>query len=113
MLVSGAGSLMIAARAGWFAAYATMAAAPEYRDARIPARPGAGTAEDPWIAASTADWDAIREWLETAVVGPVADFTRRPAWLAILIFVVGYQVGRGDGGRDGNAFVRVAWVFAQ
>ena len=26
MLVSGAGSLMIAARAGWFAAYATMAA---------------------------------------------------------------------------------------
>jgi PAT family beta-lactamase induction signal transducer AmpG len=97
MLVSGAGSLMIAARAGWFAAYATMAAllsigmlvfllGPE------PAPPR------PVDRGLNGGWDAIREWLETAVVGPFADFTRRPAWLAILIFVVGYKLGEAMAG---------------
>src|SRR6266481_5967090 len=74
MLVSGAGSLIIAARAGWFAAYATMAAllavgmlvfllGPEPQPPALvahPTRPGA--------------WDALREWFTTAVAGPFADF---------------------------------------
>ena len=97
MLVSGAGSLMIAARAGWFAAYATMAAllsvgmlvfllGPE------PPPPG------PRDRDRSRGLDAVREWLETAVVGPFADFMRRPGWLAILIFVVGYKVGEAMAG---------------
>jgi PAT family beta-lactamase induction signal transducer AmpG len=97
MLVSGAGSLMIAARAGWFAAYATMAAllsvgmlvfllGPEPPPPR-PADNG-----------SSGGWDALREWLATAVVEPFADFARRPGWLAILIFVVGYKLGEAMAG---------------
>jgi MFS transporter, PAT family, beta-lactamase induction signal transducer AmpG len=97
MLVSGAGSLMIAARAGWFAAYATMAAllsigmlvfllGPEPPPLRPADRgPNGGL-------------DALREWLATAVVEPFADFALRPGWLAILIFVVGYKLGEAMAG---------------
>jgi PAT family beta-lactamase induction signal transducer AmpG len=80
MLVSGAGALVIAARVGWFAAYATMAALlvvgilvflfgpePSY-------------------------------WLSTAVIGPFADFMRRPIWPVILVFVVGYKLGEAMAG---------------
>ncbi len=98
MLISGAGALMIAARAGWFAAYATMAAllavgmlvflfGPE------PAPP-AQSAEP----AQVRGWDALRQWLATAVSGPFADFMRRPMWAAILIFIVGYKLGEAMAG---------------
>jgi MFS transporter, PAT family, beta-lactamase induction signal transducer AmpG len=98
MLVSGAGSLIIAARAGWFAAYATMAAlltigmlvfllGPEPKPPALAAhrRPGRSR-------------DALRDWLATAVTGPFADFMRRPAWPAILIFVLGYKLGEAMAG---------------
>jgi PAT family beta-lactamase induction signal transducer AmpG len=98
MLISGAGALMIAARAGWFAAYAIMAASmmvgmlvfllgPE------PAAP----AELPRLSliGSSA---ALREWLATAVVGPFEDFMRRPLWPAILLFVLGYKLGEAMAG---------------
>jgi PAT family beta-lactamase induction signal transducer AmpG len=98
MLVSGAGALIVAAHAGWFVAYATMAALlsatmlvfllgpeptppPERADGRL-----------------SGGWEALREWLATAVVGPFADFMQRPAWLAILIFVLGYKLGEAMAG---------------
>jgi MFS transporter, PAT family, beta-lactamase induction signal transducer AmpG len=98
MLVSGAGSLVIAARAGWFAAYAGMAAlmvvgilvflfGPE------PAQSAEALRASP--APRTAGWDALRHWLSTAVVGPFADFMRRPVWPVILLFVLGYKLGEG------------------
>ena len=98
MLVSGAGALIIAARFGWFAAYATVAAllgvgmlvfifGPE---PTIPVR----------CAASCSDRQTrrLREWLATAVVEPFADFMRRPRWLAIVIFIVGYKLGEAMAG---------------
>lgn len=103
MLVSGAGALVIAARAGWFAAYATMAGllglgvlvflfGPEPRvhpeNDRLPgaaAKPGGG-------------WGSVRSWFSTAVIGPFADFMRRPMWLVILIFIVGYKLGEAMAG---------------
>ena len=102
MLVSGAGALVIAARAGWFAAYATMAAmlvvgllvflfGPE------PAR----AAEDASPAHTTKKagaWNEISHWLSTAVIGPFADFMRRPIWPVILIFVLGYKLGEAMAG---------------
>ena len=99
MLVAGAGSLIIAARAGWFAAYATMAAllsigmlvfvlGPE------PSPPPA----EPADRSRSRGLDAFREWLATAVVEPFIDFTLRPGWLAILIFVVGYKLGEAMAG---------------
>ena len=98
MLVSGAGALIVAARYGWFAAYATMAAllgvgmlvfilGPE---------PTTPPGAEPHIA--TRGWDALRAWLATAVTGPFADFMRRPRWPAIVLFIVGYKLGEAMAG---------------
>ena len=97
MLVSGAGALLIAARAGWFAAYATMAAllgvgmlvflfGPEPKAV-------AGTKQ-----AGATGWAGIRQSLATAVTGPFTDFMRRPLWQLILIFIVGYKLGEALAG---------------
>jgi PAT family beta-lactamase induction signal transducer AmpG len=102
MLVSGAGALVIAARAGWFAAYATMAAmlivgllvfvfGPE------PVRT-AELAHPAQTAIQRGAWYAVRHWLSTAVIGPFADFMHRPIWPVILIFVLGYKVGEAMAG---------------
>jgi MFS transporter, PAT family, beta-lactamase induction signal transducer AmpG len=99
MLVSGAGALMIAARAGWFAAYATMAAllvvgmlvfllGPEPR-------------QPPVVAASRGrigGCDALRQWFTTAVAAPFSDFMRRPTWPVILVFILGYKLGEAMAG---------------
>jgi MFS transporter, PAT family, beta-lactamase induction signal transducer AmpG len=98
MLVSGAGSLLIAARAGWFAAYATMAGllvvgmlvficGPE------PAPPAVAAERD-----HTYGLAAVRQWLATAVVAPFADFMRRPRWPLILLFVIGFKLGEALAG---------------
>jgi PAT family beta-lactamase induction signal transducer AmpG len=101
MLISGAGTLVIAARAGWFAAYATMAAllavgilvflfGPEPHATRETAVsfPGAANDRSP----------ALRQWLSTAVIGPFADFMRRPLWPVILLFILGYKLGEAMAG---------------
>lgn len=97
MLVAGAGGLLIAAYAGWFAAYATMAGllsvglvvflvAPE---PKVPA-------EIPYAAGS--GWPSIRHALATAVIGPFRDFMRRPLWPVILAAVFGYKLGEAMAG---------------
>jgi PAT family beta-lactamase induction signal transducer AmpG len=98
MLVSGAGSLMIAARFGWFAAYATMAALLSI--AMLVFLLGPEPAPPPKLADRNQNrgLDAVREWMTTAVVGPFDDFMRRPGWLAILIFVLGYKLGEAMAG---------------
>jgi PAT family beta-lactamase induction signal transducer AmpG len=97
MLVSGAGCLLIANYAGWFAAYATMAAllvtgllvfllAPEpMAPAQIPdaAKPG---------------WQAIGRVFSRAVIDPFRDFMRRPLWPVILIAIFGYKLGEAMAG---------------
>jgi MFS transporter, PAT family, beta-lactamase induction signal transducer AmpG len=98
MLVAGAGALVIAARAGWFAAYAVMAGllvvgmlvflfGPE---PKVPAEvaPHAGRG----------GWSGVKQWFSTAVGGPFADFMRRPLWLAILIFIFGFKLGESMAG---------------
>ncbi|MGH7914308.1 MAG: AmpG family muropeptide MFS transporter [Candidatus Binataceae bacterium] len=97
MLVAGAGSLMIAARAGWFAAYATMAALLSI--GMLVFLLGPEPAPPPELARSRGGRsDALREWLATAIVEPFVDFMRRPGWLAILIFVLGYKLGEAMAG---------------
>jgi len=102
MLVSGAGALVIAAHASWFAAYATMAAmlvvgllvflfGPE------PAKAGED-ASPAQITPKAGGWIGISQWLSTAVIGPFADFMRRPIWPVILIFVLGYKMGEAMAG---------------
>ncbi len=92
MLVAGAGGLVIAAHAGWFAAYATMAAlllvgllvfllSPE---PKVPAEPSYD---------ARSGWETMRHAFSTAVVGPFRDFMRRPLWPVILIAIFGYKLG--------------------
>jgi PAT family beta-lactamase induction signal transducer AmpG len=102
MLASGAGALVIAARAGWFAAYATMAGllvvgilvflfGPE------PDAP----AEDNHLKQNVAEVKrqvGVSSWFSKAVIGPFADFARRPIWPVILIFIVGYKLGEAMAG---------------
>jgi PAT family beta-lactamase induction signal transducer AmpG len=98
MLVSGAGALIIADHAGWFAAYATMAAlliagllvfllGPEPQLAAIAER---GT--------QTQGWEAVSAWFASAVGGPFIDFVRRPMWPLIIVAVVGYKLGEALAG---------------
>ncbi len=97
MLVSGAGSLFIAAYAGWFAAYATMAALV-----------GVGLlvfllGSEPKVSAEISyaagsGWHAIRHAFATSVIGPFRDFMHRPLWPVILIAIFGYKLGEAMAG---------------
>lgn len=104
MLLAGAGALVIAEFAGWFWAYASMAAclglgivtvllAPE---------PGAGAAATAVPAA-----DGPAQWLKQAVVEPFADFFRRNGLstaLLILLFIMLYKLGDALLGTMTNPF---------
>lgn len=99
MLVAGAGALAIAARFGWFAAYATMAALLAVGMLVFLLGP------EPSVPTAAADrsrgqgqshgWRAVEAWLSTAVVGPFADFMRRPFWLFIVLIIIDYKLGEG------------------
>jgi MFS transporter, PAT family, beta-lactamase induction signal transducer AmpG len=99
MLASGAGALVIAARAGWFAAYATMAALMAVGILVFVFGPEPDLPTEAALAARTTaharGWDAVRRRFSTAVIGPFVDFMRRPIWPVILLFVVGYKLGEG------------------
>ncbi len=98
MLIAGAGALIIAARFGWFAAYATMAALLGVGMFVFIFGPEPTIPPDAQPHAPTGRLDAIRNWLATAVTGPFADFMRRPVWPAIVIFIVGYKLGEAMAG---------------
>ncbi len=126
MLTAGAGALLIASAAGWFAAYATMAAlltigtlvfilGPEPELSKetnhviparaLPSRTNPATIrraviesrEESRLPGCSAN-GGIRAWFTTAVAGPFADFMQRPLWAVILIFVVGYKLGEALAG---------------
>jgi PAT family beta-lactamase induction signal transducer AmpG len=97
-LFAGAGALMIADRAGWFAAYATMAALLAVGMLVFIFGPEPSLPPENPRAAHISRWDAMRDWLATAVVGPFKDFMLRPLWPVILIFVLGYKLGEAMAG---------------
>ena len=97
MLVSGAGGLLIAAYAGWFAAYATMAALLGLGILVFLLSP------EPKVSTGTSStagsgWHAIRHSFSTAVIGPFRDFMNRPLWPVILIAIFGYKLGEAMAG---------------
>lgn len=105
MLVSGAGTLVIASRFGWFAAYATMAALLVVGMLVFLFGPEPASAVAASAVASAArmidhdrGWNALARRLSNAVVGPFTDFMRRPLWLVILLFIVGYKLGEATAG---------------
>ncbi len=98
MLVSGAGALFIAARAGWFAAYATMAALLGVGIIGFIVGPEPDVSALTTHTPGSGRWEAVRDWLAAAVEGPFADFMRRPLWPVILLFVLGYKMGEAMAG---------------
>jgi PAT family beta-lactamase induction signal transducer AmpG len=98
MLVSGAGALIVAARYGWFAAYATMAALLGVGMLVFIFGPEPPPPPEAAAHIATGGWDSIRDWLATAVTGPFADFMRRPRWPAIVLFIIGYKLGEAMAG---------------
>jgi PAT family beta-lactamase induction signal transducer AmpG len=98
MLAAGAGALIIAARAGWFVAYAAMAILLSIGLLVFIFGPEPSSSLEVTLEARTTGWRAIREWLATAVIGPFIDFTSRPRWPVILLFVLGYKLGEAMAG---------------
>lgn len=98
MLASGAAALAIAARFGWFAAYATMAVLLAVSMLTFLLGP------EPKLPAAASNrrhhtqgnrWKAVEDWFSTAVIGPFADFMRRPYWFLILVVILDYKLGEG------------------
>jgi PAT family beta-lactamase induction signal transducer AmpG len=98
MLVSGAGALVIAARAGWFTAYAIMAALLLAGMLAFLLGPEPPAPAEIIVAGRGGGLEGPRRWLATAVAGPFADFMNRPVWPAILIFILGYKLGEAMAG---------------
>lgn len=103
MLLSGAGALLVAEYAGWFWAYAAMAACLSLGMATVLLAP------EPAAAAATAarGGDGPGAWLREAVVEPFADFFRRngaATALLILLFVMLYKLGDALLGTMTNPF---------
>jgi PAT family beta-lactamase induction signal transducer AmpG len=98
MLVSGAGALFIAARVGWFAAYATMAALLTVGILVFLFGPEPKPAAESVRQSRPYGGDGLRQWFAAAVAGPFADFMRRPLWAVILVFIFGYKLGEALAG---------------
>jgi PAT family beta-lactamase induction signal transducer AmpG len=97
MLVSGAGGLFIAAYAGWFAAYATMAALLGVGILAFLLGPEPKVSGETSYSAGSG-WQAIRHAFSTAVIGPFRDFMHRPLWPIILLSIFGYKLGEAMAG---------------
>jgi MFS transporter, PAT family, beta-lactamase induction signal transducer AmpG len=101
MLVAGAGALYIADRFGWHVAYFVMALLVAVGIATILANPEpAGRIEKAGALARKPG--RIGEWLREHVIAPFADFLTRPAWLAILLFILLYKLGDAVAGVMAN-----------
>jgi PAT family beta-lactamase induction signal transducer AmpG len=95
MLVSGAGTLVIASRAGWFAAYATMASLLGVGTLVFLFGSEPDQAADPVRRGRTG---GLGLWLSTAVITPFAEFMHRPLWPVILVIILGYKLGEALAG---------------
>jgi PAT family beta-lactamase induction signal transducer AmpG len=124
--------LLVASQWGWFAAYATMAGLlgigmlvflfgpePEIKVSAATVERERRAAEyleaRPHLKGNPAK---VAAWLYGAVVCPFADFMARPAWWAVLLFVIGYKMGEAMAGAMANtlyiemgfALDEIAWV---
>ncbi len=104
LLAANAGALFIVGFAGWPAAFIVMAiligvgivTCLVMKEPDIPARPASGRHG---IAAAL-------EWIRSAVVGPLIDFTRRDAWVVLLAFVALFKLGEALAGIMTAPFYR-------
>lgn len=93
-LLSGAGALVIASRAGWHAAYVTMAVLQAACMFIFLFSPEPALSAEEALAREVKR-ESLGQWFTRAVVGPFADFMRRPLWPVILLFAFDYKLGEG------------------
>ena len=107
MLVSGAGALYLASAFAWPLVYAAMAVLVLVGVATVLLNPEPTMRETPesivredevraWLTERphlSGPLGAALAWLYIAVVCPFAEFMARPAWVAILLFVIFYKFG--------------------
>jgi MFS transporter, PAT family, beta-lactamase induction signal transducer AmpG len=94
MLLSGAGALVIAARTSWHAAYVTMAVLQAACMFVFLFSPEPALSTEAALAKEV-ERESLGQWFKRAVVGPFADFMRRPLWPVILLFAFDYKLGEG------------------
>jgi PAT family beta-lactamase induction signal transducer AmpG len=87
--------LVIAARAGWFVAYATMAALQAACMFVLLFSSEPSQSVEAAREAKTEARASVAQWFSKSVVGPFADFMCRPIWPLILVFIFGYKLGEG------------------
>lgn len=98
LLVAGAGSLFLVAPLGWGGAYLVMAALMGLgMAATLAAREAPAQRQPPMGFAAR---------MRVSVVEPFADFTRRPLWLAILLFIALFKLGEALAGIMTTPFYR-------
>ena len=98
MLASGSFALVIAARFGWFAAYAIMAVLLAISMLTFLLGPEPSVpfgVPDRRHHIQTNRLKAVEEWFSTAVIGPFSDFMRRPYWVLLLLVILDYKLGEG------------------
>lgn len=103
MLVSGAGALLIADWAGWFAAYAAMAALILVGVATVLLSPE----PDAPSKVETSGRRSLGAWVQAAVIEPFAEFFRRNGVATaaiILLFIMFYKLGDALLGVMANPF---------
>lgn len=100
MLVGGAGALVLADHRSWPVVYAIMALLIIVGMATLLLTTEPVSEQE---AGLTGSFSWLR-WTEAAVVRPIADFVRRPGWLAILAFVLLYKLGDAMLGLMANPF---------
>lgn len=101
MLVSGAGALALAELYGWHMAYVVMAGAmAACVVVTLCAKEGAVAMPQPRAARRT-----VAAFFKQAVVAPFADFTTRPLWAHVLVFVILYKLGDAFMGVMFNPFL--------
>jgi PAT family beta-lactamase induction signal transducer AmpG len=119
MLASGAGALFLATYVDWSQVYGAMAALVSVGVAAVLASPEPAVRVTPESAAlEQRVQDYLRQrphlagrradvlaWLYGAVVCPFVDFTRRRAWLIVLLFVMFYKFGDTLAGVMTNPFL--------
>ena len=98
LLVAGAGSLFLVAPLGWGGAYLVMAALMGLGMAATLAAREAPAQRQPQMGFAAR--------MRVSVVEPFVDFTRRPLWLAILLFIALFKLGEALAGIMTTPFYR-------
>lgn len=103
LLIAGGGAIGLHAALDWSVVYVVMAACIIVGMIAVLVTPEPPQPDEPEIVGS-ASRGRVRQFFQTAVIAPFADFMKRPGWLAILVFIMLYKLGDAYLGAMANPF---------